>query len=248
MGTLAFDAAPVPVRDDIQAALPRVWARIGQPGTWLAAEQRVAIAAETRHACSCGLCAEIKEALSPYGVTGDHDHLGALPAVWIDIIHRIIADPGRLARHWYDQQVPAGISDQEYVELVGVVVCTVGIDTFCRGIGIDAPDLPSAEAGDPQPETPEHLNRDLAWVPTLDPHHEGPLQKEFYPGGPPSAAHVRRALTYVPATARNFWDMTNTLYMNGMQMRDFDNEYRAISHAQIELVAGRVSFLNQCVY
>ena len=132
--------------------------------------------------------------------------------------------------------------------LVGVVVCTVGIDTFCRGIGIDAPDLPSAEAGDPQPETPEHLNRDLAWVPTLDPHHEGPLQKEFYPGGPPSAAHVRRALTYVPATARNFWDMTNTLYMNGMQMRDFDTEYRAISHAQIELVAGRVSFLNQCVY
>jgi len=31
-------------------------------------------------------------------------------------------------------------------------------------------------------------------------------------------------------------------------MRDFDNEYRAIDHAQIELVAGRVSALNQCVY
>jgi len=31
-------------------------------------------------------------------------------------------------------------------------------------------------------------------------------------------------------------------------MTDFDNEYRAINHAQIELVAGRVSAINQCVY
>lgn len=248
MGTLAFDAAPVPVRDDIQAALPRVWSRIGRPGTWLTAEQRVAIAAETRHARSCGLCAEIKDALSPYMVSGEHDHLGDLPESWIDIIHRIVADPGRLAKHWYDEKVSGGVSVEEYVELVGVVACTTGIDVFCRGIGVDGPALPAPEAGDPQPETPEHLNPDLAWVPTLDPHHDGPLQKEFYPGGPPTAAHIRRALTYVPATARNFWDMANTLYMNGMQMRDFDTEYRAITHAQIELVAGRVSALNQCVY
>ncbi len=34
MGTLSFDAAPVPVRDDIVAALPGVWARIGEPGTY----------------------------------------------------------------------------------------------------------------------------------------------------------------------------------------------------------------------
>jgi hypothetical protein len=181
-------------------------------------------------------------------VSGEHDHLGDLPDAWVDIVHRIVADPGRLAKHWYDEKVPAGISVEEYVELVGVVACTTGIDTFCRGIGIDAPDLPAPEAGDPVAETPEHLNRDLAWVPTLDPHHDGPLQKEFFPGGPPTAAHIRRALTYVPATARNFWDMANTLYLNGKQMRDFDNEYRAITHAQIELVAGRVSALNQCVY
>jgi AhpD family alkylhydroperoxidase len=31
-------------------------------------------------------------------------------------------------------------------------------------------------------------------------------------------------------------------------MWDFANEYRAISHAQIELIAGRVSVLNQCFY
>ena len=63
-----------------------------------------------------------------------------------------------------------------------------------------------------------------------------------------SSANIRRALTYVPATARSFWEMANVLYMTGAQMRDFGTEYRAISHAQIEMIAGRVSALNQCVY
>jgi len=31
-------------------------------------------------------------------------------------------------------------------------------------------------------------------------------------------------------------------------MRDFGCEYRAITHAQIELLAGRISAINQCVY
>ena len=31
-------------------------------------------------------------------------------------------------------------------------------------------------------------------------------------------------------------------------MRDFGREYRAITHAQIELLAGRISAINQCVY
>ena len=126
----------------------------------------------------------------------------------------------------------------------------VGIDTFCRGIGMEPPELPEAQDGAPSRETvgEDQLNRDLAYVPTIDPFVDGPLQKEFFPGGPPTAAHIRRALTYVPDTQRAFWQMANVLYMNGQQMRDFSNEYRAISHAQIELIAGRVSAINQCVY
>jgi hypothetical protein len=121
----------------------------------------------------------------------------------------------------------------------------VAVDTLCRGLGMAAADLPAAEPGPPTPERPEPLDRELAWVPTLAPLPVGPLQEEFYAGGP---AHIRRALTAVPATARDFWRMANTLYLSGAQMRDFDHEFRAISHAQIELVAGRVSAINQCVY
>ena len=250
MGTLSFDAAPLPVRDDIAEHLPQVWARIGQPGTWLTARERVAIAAESRHARHCTLCAERKEALSPYAVQGEHDTLGDLPADKVEVIHRVMTDSGRIAEHWYEQIMAGGLPETEYVELIGIVVCTVGIDTFCRGIGMAPPALPTPQDGAPSRDAvgEENLNRALAYVPTLDPHVDGPLQKEFFPGGPPSAAHIRRALSSVPDTTRQFWQMANVLYMSGPQMRDFDTEYRAITHAQIELVAGRVSALNQCVY
>ena len=245
MAGLTFEAAPVPVREDVAEALPYVWSRIGQPGTWLTAEQRVAIAAETRHARGCALCAERKAALSPYAVKGTHAHLARLPEAWVDAIHRIVSDPARLSEQWYRETTTDGIEVEQYVELVGVGVVTTAVDTLCRGIGIDAPDLPEAMPGAPRPETPDDVDWTLAWVPTLAPEPDGPLQREFYTGGP---AHIRRALTYVPETARDFWRMANTLYLRGDQMRDFDREFRAITHAQIELVAGRVSALNQCVY
>lgn len=245
MTSFSFDAAPVPVRAEVADALPYVWSRIGQPGTWLDAGQRVAVAAETRHARRCALCAERKAALSPYAVDGTHDNLGELPDIWVDVIHRIVSDPGRLVEHWFREATASGIGVEEYVELVGIVAVTTAVDTLCRGIGLAAPDLPAPQPGSPTGETPEDVDRDLAWVPTLSPEPDGPLQREFYRGGP---AHIRRALTYVPETARDFWRMANTLYLSSAEMRDFDHEFRAITHAQIELVAGRVSAINQCVY
>jgi hypothetical protein len=245
MAALSFDAAPVPIRDDIRAALPEVWADIGKPGTWLTAERRVAIAAEARHAADCGLCAARKAALSPYAVEGTHDALGDLPDAYVELVHRVMTDSGRLARRWHDDVIAAGMTKGEYVETVGVVVCVVGVDTFHRGIGMAPPPLPEARAGAPSGYTPPGLEHELAWVPTIDPARIGPDEAPIYQGGP---AHIRRALTSVPDTARTFWKMANVLYMAGHEMRDFDHEYRAISHAQIELVAGRVSALNQCVY
>ena len=46
----------------------------------------------------------------------------------------------------------------------------------------------------------------------------------------------------------HWWDMFETMYLPAPAMRDFSREYRAISHAQIELLAARIAALNQCVY
>ena len=52
----------------------------------------------------------------------------------------------------------------------------------------------------------------------------------------------------MPAEAHGFMEMNEIHYLNGVQMRDFSTDYRAITRAQIELVAGRVSAINQCAY
>jgi hypothetical protein len=61
-------------------------------------------------------------------------------------------------------------------------------------------------------------------------------------------ANIRRALSLVPEEAYAWFQLVETQYLPGRWMRDFANEYRAITHAQIELIAGRVSVLNQCFY
>jgi hypothetical protein len=59
---------------------------------------------------------------------------------------------------------------------------------------------------------------------------------------------IRRAQSLVPEEAHAWFQLVETQYLPGKWMRDFANEYRAITHAQIELIAARVSVLNQCFY
>ena len=56
------------------------------------------------------------------------------------------------------------------------------------------------------------------------------------------------AFSLVPEEAYAWFQLVEIQYLLGKWMRDFANEYRAITHAQIELIAGRVSVLNQCFY
>ena len=56
MTAFAYDAAPVPIRDDLPATFRRAWERLARPGTWWTGRERVAIAAEIGNAPACALC------------------------------------------------------------------------------------------------------------------------------------------------------------------------------------------------
>jgi hypothetical protein len=251
---ISYAHAPVPVRDDIIAAHVVAWDRIANPGTWFDGATRVAIAAETRNAPHCALCARRKQALSPFGIDGQHDSLGALPERMVEQIHRIVTDPGRLTRKWYEEVLASGTPDTEYVEIVGVVVTVVSLDTFCRALGIPAHPLPAPVPGEPLRRRPATARqRGEAWVPMIHPKDldgelDTPEERKLakYWGG--VLANIRRALSLVPEEAYAWFQLVETQYLPGKAMRDFANEYRAITHAQIELIAGRVSVLNQCFY
>ena len=251
---ITYAKSAVAVRADIGQAHNAAWGRIARAGTWFDGATRVAIAAETRNAPPCPLCKRRKEALSPGAIVGHHDSLGALPERVVEQIHRIVSDPGRLSRQWFDGILASGTSDAEYVEIVGVIATVVSIDTFCRAIGLPQHPLPQPEPGEPHRRRPRTAHqRGEAWLPMIHPKDlEGHLDTDEeralakYWGGIPS--NIRRALSLVPEEAYAWFQLVETQYLPGKWMRDFANEYRAIAHAQIELIAGRVSFLNQCFY
>lgn len=245
MAEPTYDGAPIKVRDDLVSRHRLVWRLVARAGTWLTGEQRVAIAAETRHASGCALCARRKDALSPFAVTGTHDHLDQLPDVTVDMIHRIVTDPARLSRDWFQSCLDAGLSEEEYVETLAVIGSVVAIDTFAKAIGMAPHPLPVPEAGTPARERPARAKPGPAWVSWID--KADATGDDLQTFGPDSS-NVRRALSLVPAEAHSFMGLIGEHYLPESQKSNFDSDARAISRQQIELVAGRVSAINQCVY
>ena len=122
MPPFSYAGAALPVREDLPATHRRAWRRLAQPGTWWTGRERVAIAAEVRRAAGCSHCQARKVALSPDALEGAHESLGVLPDAVVEVIHRVVTDPARLSRSWYEKLRADGLVDTEYVETLGVIV------------------------------------------------------------------------------------------------------------------------------
>lgn len=246
MAPFDYANAPVNVRDDIAAAQLKAWQAIGRPGSWLTGAQRVAIAAEVRNAPNCNVCLARKEALSPFAIDGEHDSIADLPAAMIDVIHRVITDPGRLSRAWFESIVDGELSDGEYVETAIVTVLTVAVDTYARAVGSPLWELPDVVDGEPTRVRPENLTDEGAYVPVIPSGGAGSAEADLYnPFGP----NIYRAISLVPDQARLFYGILAAQYMAPKYVMDSaSNGGRAISRPQIELIAARVSALNGCFF
>lgn len=248
MSEVSYAGSPYPVRSDLEEAHRRDWRRLAAPGTWWSGAERVAIASESRRARACALCRERKSALSPTAVAGKHDGDGVLPEVLVDAIHRITTDPGRLSRGFYDAARAAGIEDTHYVETLGVVVRTVSIDTFCHALGVPPHRLPQPVVGEPSRQRPASARPDGAWVPMIPAGRAGGADGRALFGGR-NAPNVGRAMSLVPEEVHGMMELTEAQYLPPLRVADpgFDPG-RAITRPQIELIAGRVSAINECFY
>ena len=233
----------------MQAALERAWLRLASPGTWLSAKTRRAVAQDTRQSLRCQLCAERKAALSPAPVSGAHTTDSELPGPFVEVIHAVRTDSGRLTKRWYESQLAAGIAEEVYVELVGIVATVAALDTFHRGLGVKTRDIPSPVEGEPSCRKPSCCTHTVAWVPTLEPADRLDTEDDPYPGKAASDVfNIHRALSLVPAESAGFFDLDDALYLPQHAIRDFSVEPRALTHVQMELLAARVSAINQCDY
>ena len=232
-------------RDDLLDAHARAWAWIAEPGTWLDGAARIAVVREVRQADGCALCQARKDALSPFAVDGAHDHLGLLDDAEVEAVHRLATDSGRLSKAWIDGLMADGLSDGAYIEIAGLVAMIRMMDAFVRAAGAAPGEPPAPAAGDPTGYRPPGAKMHDAWVPLVRPEDVAESDGELYPAIAPG---VHQALSLVPDSKRAFWALGEPHYIPMLEMRDADTKVRAISRAQIELLASRTSALHQCVY
>ena len=234
------------IREDLATARERAWDRLCLPGTWWSGAERRAIAQEARNAAHCKLCSKRKEALSPYTINGAHDSGSALFDTVTEVIHRISSDSGRIQKVWFEEIMAAGLTDAAYTEIIGIISTLIALDTFDYALGLPQRPLPPAGLGEPTRHRPKGARKTIAWVPTLMPEDVVVEDPDPYKGFDPINIHF--AMSLVPEEVAGFFELDQTLYLPQAAIRDLNNEYRVLTHCQLELIAARVAALNQCFY
>jgi hypothetical protein len=236
-----YPDASFPVSDAITAVHARQLEGIVSAGTWGSGAQRRSVAIEARRACSeAGLLEPLAGSVEPADVE--------LPEGIRHIIGTIATSVHDLNQDFFAEALGSGLADAEYVEIVGIVSRLVDIDVFCRGIGVSPRPLPAARAGQASRKRPHEAVMELAWVPTIP---NGP------PGGEAGAAlyhgqpmpYIVRALSLVPDELRAHVELEIAHYTRLDKLFDYDYQHHdGLTRPQAELVAGRVSALNDCFY
>ena len=225
----------LPVRVSVSDSHSSAFDSFTRPGTWFTGKQRLSMLREARYASQCALCAERKNALSPFAAKGEHETCETLPANIVDVIHRLMTDSGRLTEAWFQSIIESGLSKEEYVEIVGTVATLIVLDTFAVGLGCDLVSPGDAQSGEPGRTSNENVFDGGAWVPLFD------LPQEQTDTGLPTSPNILRVMGLVPSVIGHFFGVMRAHY--GLSDMDV-----SINRPQTELIAARVSALNQCFY
>ncbi len=145
--------------------------------------------------------------------------------------HWVAADAGGLTAEVVADFERRGLSRLRYLEVVGVVARLSNVDFYARGLGASLTELPDPTPGDASGEVLADLQVGDGWVPSAG----GKLGvAPFVLDALPAEGQALRALhepMYVPFAE----------IMNGSYADD-------LTKPQIEYLAARTSYLNECFY
>ena len=229
------------VREDLDAVHAEQLDQLADPGTWGTGAQRLAIAREVRQAC---YDAGIQEEPEDTGPPGDVE----LPGPVCATVRKLAVTPKDFLEDSYEEARNGGLSDEEYVEVLGIVSRLTDMDVFARGIGVPLRPLPAARGGRPSRHRPRVAKKEMAWVPTVPNLPEGGEEAaEIY--GEDYRPYIIRSLSLVPDEMRRHLELEEVQYlpMKNVFVADY-RHHEGFTRAQVELIAGRVSALNECFY
>ena len=230
-----------PVREDLDAVHARHLDQLADPGTWGTGAQRLAIAREVRQACYDAGTQEEPEDTGPLGDV-------ELPDPVCATVRKLAVTPKDFLEDSYEEARHGGLSDEEYVEIVGIVSRLTDMDVFARGIGVPLRPLPAARGGRPSRARPRVARKEMAWVPTVPNLPDGGEEAaEIY--GEDYRPYIIRSLSLVPDEMRRHLELEEVQYlpMKNVFVADYQH-HEGFTRAQVELIAGRVSALNECFY
>jgi hypothetical protein len=211
-------------------------------GTWGTAAQRTAIAAEARKARTE---ARIQESIGDEALAD----IVELPEPARRVARSVALGGIDIDREFCEQAQADGLTEGAYVEIVGLVARLAHLDVFARGIGI-----PSRELHEPSEDKPPSMSRPseakkegffTASIPSAP--EGGELAVELFGSDP--APNILRSLSLVPDEARRLNTVIDQEYFSLETIFDLTySSLEGISRPQLELVAAKVSALNQCFY
>jgi len=226
-----------PVLERTAAAHRRSWQMLAAPGEWWTGAERISIAAECRRASA------LVDGLPDPG-PGPAD----LPEAAVFAIHKLIGDLPNVTREWYDETTGAeGMSDAHYIELLGVVVHVWSVDEFHRALDIDLEPLPEPIPGEPTRVRPSGTKANGSWPQTILPADLRESEADIY-GGMDRTSNVRAAMSLHPDSVRWLTDLFDAHYLSWIEIQSEQEPFRVLTRPQRELVAARVSALNECFY
>lgn len=146
-----IDAADLPVRRGLAAAIEHTWQEIGHPGAHWTGSERVEIVRATRAA-----------------VDGESPPPALGPAAR-EAAARLATAPATTTETWVTDMADA-LGEPAYVELVGVVARVAAVDTFFRLLGLTPLPPPQPVPGEPSGEpVPDAARRNRTWISMVTP-------------------------------------------------------------------------------
>ncbi len=172
-----------------------------------------------------------------------------LPDAAVRLARAVAVDSQNIHRKFYQDIQAQGVSEGAYVEIVALVSRLSNIAVFARGLGI-----PPRKLLEPTDDTLPSFERPseavdegffTASVPSAP--KGGALAESLYGKSP--VGNVFRAVSLVPDEARRVLTLGSQQYFGIENLLNFNaTSDHALSRAQIELVATKVSEHNQCFY
>lgn len=154
-----------------------------------------------------------------------------LTPIVADTVRRVAVEAMKSRSEHVAAWEAAGHDVLAFVELVAVVAQISSIDSYRVGIGAALDPLPAPIPGDPTPNVDERAVSSNAWVPTV------------------GIALAPTALNALPAEKRIKDEVSKEWYLTDEFVHKYEiDPGRELTRAQMELVASRTSYLNECFF